>query len=114
MKKRIIRRIKIAHVTGWMHVGGKENGMVNLVNAMPTEIFENHVYVFRAGGILLQRVDREKVHVEELGEKLGGDLSIYTKLAKLFRHYRIDIVHTRSWGTLLEGMIAAKIAGVPA
>lgn len=114
MSKRLIRRIKIAHVTGWMHVGGKENGMVNLVNAMPTEIFENHVYVFRAGGILLQRVDRNKVHVEELGEKLGGDLSIYTKLAKLFRQYRIDIVHTRSWGTLLEGMLAAKFAGVPA
>jgi len=114
MSKRVIRRIKIAHVTGWMHVGGKENGMVNLVNAMPAEIFENHVYVFRAGGILIQRVDRQKVHVEELGDKLGGDWSIYVKLAKLFRRYRIDILHTRSWGTLLEGMLAAKIAGVPA
>ena len=109
----MIRKIKIAHITGWIHVGGKENGMVNLVNAMPSEIFENHVYVFRRGGILLQRINRDKCNVVELGDKLGNDLSLYFKLFTLFRRYGIHILHTRSWGTLLEGIISAKFARVP-
>ena len=114
MRKRVVRKIKIAHVTGWLHVGGKENGMVNLVNAMPADIFENHIYVFVAGGILRQRLDPNQCHVVELGNKLGNDYSLYFKLASLFHKHRIDIAHTRSWGTLLEGMLAAKAAGVPA
>ena len=111
--KPLVRKLKIAHVTGWIHVGGKENGIVNLVNRMAPDIFESHVYVFKAGGMLLQRIDRDKCRVVELGDQLGNDLSLYYKLFSLFRRHRIHLLHTRSWGTLLEGMIAAKMARVP-
>jgi sugar transferase (PEP-CTERM/EpsH1 system associated) len=97
-----------------MNVGGKERGILNLINAMPEEIFENHLYVFKAGGFMLQAIDRKKCRVAELGRRAGGDYHYYYKLFRLFREHRIDLAHTRSWGTLLEGMLAALAARVPA
>ncbi len=114
MFKKVIRKIKIAHLANEMNVGGKERGILNLVNAMPEEIFENHVYVFKAGGLMLQALDRQKCRVVELGARAGGDYRYAFKLFKLFRQHGIDLVHTRSWGTLLEGMLAAMAARVPA
>lgn len=114
MFTRTIRRIKIAHLANEMNVGGKERGILNLLNAMPEEIFENHLYVFKAGGLMLQAIDRRKCRVAELGQRAGGDYRYYFKLCRLFREHRIDLVHTRSWGTLLEGMLAARAARVPA
>ncbi len=114
MFKRVIRKIKIAHLANEMNVGGKERGILNLINAMPAEIFENHLYVFKAGGLMLQAIDRQKCRVAELGAHAGGDYRYYFKLYQLFRQNRIDLVHTRSWGSLLEGMLAAMAARVPA
>ncbi|MDZ7265876.1 MAG: GT4 family glycosyltransferase PelF [candidate division KSB1 bacterium] len=113
MKRELLRRIKIAHPTAALHVGGKENGMVNLVNAMSTDIFENYIFVFKRGGALRQRIDPGQCQVIELGTRQGGDLRIYLRLAHHFRRLRFNIVHTRSWSSLLEGMIAAKLTGVP-
>lgn len=114
MFKRVIRKIRVAHLANEMNVGGKERGILNLINAMPEEIFENYLYVFKAGGFMLQAIDRQKCRVVELGTRAGGDYRYYFKLFRLFREHRIDLAHTRSWGTLLEGMLAALAARVPA
>lgn len=113
MKRELLRKIKIAHPTAALHVGGKENGMVNLVNAMSADIFENYIFAFKRGGVLRQRIDPKQCQVVELGTRLGGDLRIYMKLVRHFRRHQFHLVHTRSWSSLLEGMIAAKITGVP-
>lgn len=113
MKRELLRKIKIAHPTAALHVGGKENGMVNLVNAMSADIFDNYIFAFKRGGVLRHRIDPKQCHVVELGNRLGGDLRIYLKLVRHFRRHQFHLVHTRSWSSLLEGMIAAKITGVP-
>jgi sugar transferase (PEP-CTERM/EpsH1 system associated) len=113
MKRSAVDKIKIAHVTGWLHFAGKENGIVNLVNGLDPEIFENYIFTFVKGGPLTQRICPERCRVVELGDKLGGDYRLYFKLAKAFRQHRIHIAHTHSWATLLEGVIGAKLARVP-
>jgi sugar transferase (PEP-CTERM/EpsH1 system associated) len=113
MKKNTADKIKIAHVTGWLHFAGKENGIVNLVNGLDPEIFENYIFTFVKDGPLTARINPACCRVVELGEKLGGDYRLYFKLAKAFRQHRIHIAHTHSWATLLEGVIGAKLARVP-
>jgi len=113
MKRELLRKIRIAHPTAALHVGGKENGMVNLVNAMSADIFENYIFAFKRGGVLRQRINPRQCQVIELGTRMGGDFRIYLRLFQHFRRHHFHIVHTRSWSSLLEGMIAAKLCHVP-
>lgn len=107
-------RIRVGHVVGWLHFGGRENGVVNLVNSLDPNVFDNHIFSFVRDGSLTGRVIPGRCKIIEFGEKLGGDYGLYFKLAGAFRSHKIHIAHTHGWGTLLEGMVAAKLARVPA
>ncbi|HSF59964.1 MAG TPA: glycosyltransferase [Candidatus Binatia bacterium] len=107
-------RIRVGHIVGWLHFGGRENGVVNLVNSLDPNVFDSHIFSFVRDGSLTARVIPGRCKIIEFGEKLGGDYRLYFKLARAFRSYRIHIAHTHGWGTLLEGMVAAKLARVPA
>jgi len=106
-------KIRLAHVCASLHYGGKENGVVNLVNGLDPNIFENYIFTYVRGGALTSRIDPARCRVVELGDKLGGDYRLYFKLAREFRRYRIHIAHTHSWATAMEGIIGAKMAAVP-
>jgi L-malate glycosyltransferase len=107
-------RIRIGHVVGWLHFGGRENGVVNLVNSLDPNVFDSHIFSFVRDGSLTRRVIPGRCKIIEFGEKLGDDYRLYFKLARAFRSHKIHIAHTHGWGTLLEGMVAAKLARVPA
>ncbi len=108
-----VEKIRVAHVSASLHYGGKENGVVNLVNRLDPAIFENYIFTYVRGGALARRVDPTRCRVVELGDKLGGDYRLYFKLAREFRRYRIHIAHTHSWATVMEGIIGARLARVP-
>jgi sugar transferase (PEP-CTERM/EpsH1 system associated) len=112
-KEVLADRIRIGHVIGWLHFGGKENGIVNLVNSLDSDVFENYIFSFVERGPLADRVNPERCRVIELGGRLGGDCQLYFKLARAFRQHKIHIAHTHSWATLLEGIVGAKVARVP-
>jgi len=48
-RKKQANRIKISHATGWLHFGGEENGIVNLINSLDPDVFENYTFTFVAG-----------------------------------------------------------------
>jgi len=106
-------KIRLAHVSASLHYGGKENGVVNLVNRLDPAIFENYIFTYVRDGALARRVDPVRCRVVELGDKLGGDYRLYFKLAREFRRHRIHIAHTHSWATVMEGIIGARLARVP-
>lgn len=106
-------KIRLAHVSASLHYGGKENGVVNLVNGLDPAIFESYIFTYVRGGALAKRVDPARCRVVELGDKLGGDYRLYFKLARAFRRYRIHIAHTHSWATTMEGILGARLARVP-
>lgn len=107
-------RIRVGHIVGWLHFGGRENGVVNLVNSLDPNVFENYIFSFVRDGSFTARVIPGRCKIIEFGEKLGGDYRLYFKLARAFRAHKIQIAHTHGWGTLLEGMVAAKLARVSA
>jgi sugar transferase (PEP-CTERM/EpsH1 system associated) len=101
------------HAVFSLETGGLENGVVNLCNRLDPERFQASICVFQGGGELESRVDPERVELLTLRRLRNNDPSLPFRLAwQLWRH-RIDVLHTHSWGTLMEGVIAAKLARTP-
>ena len=113
MNKKARKKIRVAHLMQVLHFGGKENGVVNIVNNINPDIFENHIITFLPGGSLQKNVDPERCKVSATGRKWGNDMSLPFKVARILRQNQIDILHTHAWGTLLEGYGGAKIARTP-
>jgi sugar transferase (PEP-CTERM/EpsH1 system associated) len=105
------KRIRhVVHVIHSLQVGGTENGLVNVVNALMDE-FHHTVIAITAGGPLEARLSRG-VDVIALGKQPGVDVRAIIRLAGLLRRLRPDIVHSRNWGAF-DAIYAARLARVP-
>lgn len=60
----------------------------------------------------LHLVQRDGLSVITIGRQLNT-LKKIVRLKHLFREKEYDIVFTHSWNTLVEGALAAKLAGIP-
>lgn len=107
------RPLRLLHLVYSLHTGGLENGVVNLCNHMSCDSFKPSICVFQSGGALESRLDRDRVELHTVRPFLSTDPTMPFRLAALLRRQRIDILHTHSWGTLVEGVTAAKLARTP-
>jgi sugar transferase (PEP-CTERM/EpsH1 system associated) len=89
-----------------------EHGVVKLVNRLDPTRVRSMICSTQPAGSLKQAV-RSAVPVFELNRRHGNDVRLPWQLFQLFRRERPDIVHTHAWGTLLEGVLAARLARVP-
>lgn len=105
-------RIRIAHLINYLSPAGKEVGVIKLLNAMDESCFQGYLIVINEVLDYLS-LDSGKVRVISLNKKEGNDPRIPFRLAKILRDEKIDIVHTHAWGTLVEGILAGKMAGSP-
>jgi len=105
--------IRILHIIHQLGVGGAENGIVNLVNQMNPAEFDTGICTFSGGGSLTGRLDRFKTDLFELNKRNGNDPLLILRLGRKLRKWKPNIVHTHSWGTLVEGILGSKLAGVP-
>ncbi len=102
----------VAHVMYRFDVGGLENGVVNLINHMPSECYRHVIISLTEITDFRQRIVRDDVQFIALEKPPGHALWIYPQLFKLFRQLRPDIVHSRNLAAL-EVAIPAWAAGVP-
>jgi sugar transferase (PEP-CTERM/EpsH1 system associated) len=101
----------VVHVIDSLAVGGMENGVVNLLGALPRE--DRHTVVtMTALGPLVERLP-EGVTCHCIGKRPGIDLGAMLRLAALLRRLRPSIVHSRNWGAF-DAVPAARLAGVSA
>jgi L-malate glycosyltransferase len=105
-------RLHVMHVMYEFTPGGMEFGVVKLVNALEPCGIRSSICSTRRGASM-QSLVAPTVQVFELDRRDGNDPRLVWQLYRLFRRVRPDIVHTHSWGTLIEGMIAARLARVP-
>ena len=103
----------IAHVIFRLDYGGLENGVVNIVNGLPAEAFNQAVIALEDVRDFRQRIRSPDVEVFALHKRPGKDPKVYLRLYSLLRKLRPALVHTRNLGTL-EGAVVARLAGVPA
>ena len=105
--------IHIIHIVPSFGIGGMENGIVNLINCADSSRFAFSICSFSPECDSLQRILQNKVPFYILHKQNGNDWRLPFHLAQVFRDHEIDIVHTHGWGTYLEGLLAAKLAGIP-
>jgi sugar transferase (PEP-CTERM/EpsH1 system associated) len=102
----------IAHVVYRFDVGGLENGVVNLLNALPRDRFRHAVVALTDVTSFRRRVLRDDIEFIALGKGPGHAFRLYPRLISLFRRLRPDVVHTRNLAAL-EASLPAWLAGVP-
>jgi len=104
--------LHVMHLVPLLRVGGMEQGVVKLVNGLDRSRVRSSVVTFNAPDSLALAL-RPDVRLEVLAKRNGNDPRLVLHLHRLLRHHRPHIVHTHSWGTLLEGYMAARAARVP-
>ena len=104
--------LRVMHVTYKFGVGGMEVGIAKLVNGLDATRIASSICSSVPGDSLKERL-RPGVKLFELNRRRGNDPNLVADLYRLFKRERPHVVHTHRWGTLLEGALAAKLAGVP-
>lgn len=101
----------VAHVIYRLAVGGLENGVVNLINHLPS-CYRHLVVSLTDYTDFARRIEREDVEIIALHKRPGHDWRLYRDLYRLFRQRRPAIVHSRNLAAL-EAQVPARLAGVP-
>ena len=104
--------VRVIHVVFGLRPGGMELGVVKLVNGLDPARVQSAICSTTQGGSVRDLVSPD-VPVFELHRRDGNDPRWIFELYRLFKRERPHIVHTHAWGTLLEGILAARLARVP-
>jgi sugar transferase (PEP-CTERM/EpsH1 system associated) len=112
-RRRVVPGAAVAHLVSHLRGGGLEQCVVNLSNRLADDGWRPFIFCMQMSGDLERKL-RDGVSVQSLNKSPGNDLRLPWRLATLFKRERIDIVHCHNWATLLEGLIAARLAGVRA
>lgn len=102
----------ILHVMYRFDTGGLENGIVNLINHMPSDAYRHAVLALTGITEFRQRVLADDVEFFALNKPPGQGIWQFPKLYRLFRQLRPHIVHSRNLAAL-EVQAPAWAAGVP-
>ncbi len=103
-------RIRILHVIPSLDVGGMENGVVNLINALPAERFKHHVACLLHSGPLAARL-HGRAGVTELHAG-RHDPGATLRLARTILRYRPHLVHARNWSCWPDAAAACAMTGL--
>ncbi len=101
----------IAHVVYRFDYGGLENGLVNLINSIPSDHYHHAIICLTDYSDFAERITNPKVRFYALNKKSGNNLGLYWKLYRLFRQIKPQILHTRNLAAL-ESVLPAVFAGV--
>jgi sugar transferase (PEP-CTERM/EpsH1 system associated) len=102
----------VLHIIYRLAVGGLENGLVNLINYMPSESYRHAIACLTDYTDFRDRIQRPDVPVIALHKREGHDFSVHVRLWQVLRRLRPAIVHTRNLPGL-EYAIPSTLAGIP-
>jgi sugar transferase (PEP-CTERM/EpsH1 system associated) len=109
----VVRGAAVAHLVSHLRGGGLEQCVVNLANHLADDGWRPYIFCLQRSGDLERKL-RDGVTVRSLDKKPGNDFRLPWRLAALLKRDGIDVVHCHNWSTLLEGLLAARLAGVRA
>ena len=107
------RPVRVMHVLYRLQAGGMEYGVIKLTNGLDPDRVRSAI-CSTCPATPVKELLRPSVELFEYTRRDGNDPALVWQLYRLLRRERPDVVHTHAWGTLIEGIVAAKLAGVPA
>jgi len=105
-------KIHVAHIINRIGPAGKELGIVKLIEHMDPDRFKITIILTDSMRYVELPEDRN-YEIISLHSTNGNDPKLPFRIRNILKKEEIDIVHTHSWGTLLEGILGAKLAHVP-
>jgi sugar transferase (PEP-CTERM/EpsH1 system associated) len=103
--------LHVMHLLYMLGIGGMEVGVVKLANRLPPS-FVTSICSSVPADDLKKRLNPD-VKLYELNRRRGNDPRFVLALYRLLRRVKPDVLHTHGWGTLCEGIAAARLAAVP-
>ena len=100
----------VLHVIHELHMGGMENGVVNLINAMPESAFRHAIACVEGYSDFRARLKRRDVDVIALQRSRVGVWRMRGQIYRLCRSLKPSIVHTRNQSGL-DALLPARTAG---
>jgi sugar transferase (PEP-CTERM/EpsH1 system associated) len=95
-----------------MGLGGTEAGILKVIQGLGSECFEHRICTIRGYDENFTRAQGFDGQVYVAGRLNSGFQFLLSRLARIMREVRPDIVHSRNWGTI-EAMPAARMSCVP-
>ncbi|MBA3890310.1 MAG: glycosyltransferase [Gemmatimonadaceae bacterium] len=105
--------LRVMHVVYALQPGGMEFGVVKVVNGLDPARVQSSICSTAPAVDSMKSLVTPAVPIFELRRRHGNDPRLVWDLYRLFRRERPHIVHTHAWGTLIEGLVAARLARVP-
>jgi glycosyltransferase involved in cell wall biosynthesis len=110
-----MRKIKIIHVITGLIGAGAETMLYKLVSRLDQDIFQNMVISLQDQGIMGRRISDLGIPVYALGLRPGRPNPLpLVRLVSLLRRHRPQILQTWLYHADLVGLLAGRLAGVPA
>ena len=106
------RRLGIAHVAPGLQLGGLEKLLVEFARHADRTAFELFFVSLSERGPLAEAIEACGWPVASLNAKPGLRPRLVLHLARLFRQWDIDVIHTHNNGPLIYGAPAARLARV--
>ena len=104
--------IRVMHLLHTFGVGGMEVGITKLVNSLDRSRVASSICSCCPGDSLKQRLSGD-IPLFEFRRRKGNDPVLVAQLWRLLRKERPHVLHTHRWATLCEGLVAARLAGIP-
>jgi glycosyltransferase involved in cell wall biosynthesis len=106
-------RIRLLHLSPSLDQGGLEKLQIEFARHADRDRFDLRFVALCHGGRTVEDLKEYGVRVDVMNKPPGlRPLEVF-KLAKLFRSWRTDVLHTHNNGPLLYGASAGRLAGVP-
>lgn len=100
------------HVLYRLQEGGTEYGVIKVVNGLDRRFVISSI-CSTTPATSVKNLLLPDVRLHECQRRAGNDPRLVWEMFQIFRRERPDIVHTHAWGTLCEGLVAARLARVP-
>lgn len=104
--------LNVVHVVGQLATGGAEKLLVEFAKHADRERFDLRFVSLQGRGRVAEELEGSGWPVTALEQRPGLRLGLIFKLARLFRLWRADVVHTHNAKPLYYGGPAARAAGI--
>jgi sugar transferase (PEP-CTERM/EpsH1 system associated) len=107
-------RVSVVHLVSGLNIGGLEMVVLNLARFRNRDQFDLHVLCLEEAGLLAPAFAALDVPVESLGCARLPKGRTLLRLTKRLRQLSPDVLHTHNMNPHIFGVLAARLARVPA